>query len=937
MPCVDSKEQFAGPGDPIRITPEPGAPHACGVFRLWHDQAWPYIMKLIGLTLWVSTAAAAISNVSVRGVTNTQAVISYIAPNSSACSLEVSESESYSPLVPDVDPALFQDVDDSRASSVNSGASRKVVIGKRSVELALDGATYYSRALQAFTNHYFRITCGDDQATGVFKTANIPFGMTRQDPPQLDPANPGAMVTPTLTSSRSQTVVDPLTGALIRRVTMPADTGWPGTAQRSGSFLYFSGAPRVVGATTVGPDDGYLACFPQGDGGPSTLYYIIPSTGEARFLGWSLALTIINPSDSKFYKLSGADLVQLTYTGSYTAAAPETTLPLSSRTVLAGLESAIQDFDNAFSPADFQCATNVAIGDYIHINCQRAGQDSYGWVAVVRISTGSVVAATRVDANIQCRWCGVHQTVAMYDQPVVQIITHSFGGGSRGHGPYTTRYTGGEPLSSGENTISVSGEPACDACGPDSQVALAQVGDCFTIDSENVCITAKIDSGQWQISRGQHGTKAASHAPGATVNAWCSFAGIMWKFLADPHGTDSTNTNFVNDVGWGNGHSDATTGQVLSESGIGWKVRAGDLVAQIGHPATADISAGPNFAGAAANCFGDSCKKHPSVGAPGSGWITDFHSWDWVGGMNLTPVSGQLYKAASFGTPLKPRYFAIVGAVDSTYSGAPHSLLDVSGPGVILGADSSDSYKYCLANTVGECRSGSAKGDVYLNLPGSPKLTCNGGQSPCLANFAAYAGIVQIGVSGTQSRVISHGLTGLRDTNDYPTAKALADGSWLLFAHAAPDNKPPSVVLMAKLPPFAATDTVDRSKFIPIGIPLTVPDGVHVDTAVIKFGYLEYGTQAQYRCTSRAETCVANGSSAPPTDGTNDPFQFETTDTWSGVPCASGCTIVLPVLPGHLVYYQAEFLSGRTVVAAGAPGLAGDFMQAEPGRVIRRR
>ena len=122
-------------------------------------------MKL-ALILFSTAAYAAITNVTVVGTTATQAKIQYTAPNGSPCTLEVSESNTYSPLVYDVDVSLFTGANaDNRTSAISNGTSREFPVGTRRAEKALDGH-WYSRALQAYTAHYFRITCGSDTATG---------------------------------------------------------------------------------------------------------------------------------------------------------------------------------------------------------------------------------------------------------------------------------------------------------------------------------------------------------------------------------------------------------------------------------------------------------------------------------------------------------------------------------------------------------------------------------------------------------------------------------------------------------------------------------------------------------------------------------------------------------------------------------------------------
>ena len=187
--------------------------------------------------------------------------------------------------------------------------------------------------------------------------------------------------------------------------------------------------------------------------------------------------------------------------------------------------------------------------------------------------------------------------------------------------------------------------------------------------------------------------------------------------------------------------------------------------------------------------------------------------------------------------------------------------------------------------------------------------------------FDPGAIILQIGVDGVHTRVITGGLVGLRDTNNYPTAKALADSSWMLFPYGDIEWHYPAQMMMAKLPPFTVDDVVDRTTFVRVPLSITAPIGLGVATAVVEFGYAEFGTPAQHYCTSRKEACVAAVGTV--VDAT--PFQYATTDTYSRLACVVSCTITLPVLPMHTAFYQVKFYTaGGSLVTTGETGVASE-------------
>jgi hypothetical protein len=182
------------------------------------------ILRFPLLLLAAGICSAAIRNVQVNGVTATQAVISYSAPDQNPCTIQVSENSSLTPLVHDVDPAIFVGADqDNRVGNLSTGTGRIAVLGKRSAELATAGPyagiRHFSRALQAYTAHYGRILCGTDTAAFSFNTSNIPLGNTYGDPWLQDPTHPGDQPWPeSIGGLNAESFIDPLTGVLLERI-----------------------------------------------------------------------------------------------------------------------------------------------------------------------------------------------------------------------------------------------------------------------------------------------------------------------------------------------------------------------------------------------------------------------------------------------------------------------------------------------------------------------------------------------------------------------------------------------------------------------------------------------------------------------------------------------------------------------------------------------
>lgn len=201
-----------------------------------------YLLLLFPLISWGTTTLSSVVP------TSTQAIVRYQTTSTSACTVEVSTSATYSPLALDLDPALYSGSNlDSREPYLNTSGERVFVVGKRITQRDSSNVPR-SRALQAATLHFLRITCGGDVVTDTFVTLYPPFGLTSPDTIQADPLSAGDPLWPYLDyTDTTKSYVDPHNGLLLHRATGPGDNQYSG-----GSINVTWSTPNIAKYPTAG-------------------------------------------------------------------------------------------------------------------------------------------------------------------------------------------------------------------------------------------------------------------------------------------------------------------------------------------------------------------------------------------------------------------------------------------------------------------------------------------------------------------------------------------------------------------------------------------------------------------------------------------------------------------------------------------------------------
>jgi hypothetical protein len=262
-------------------------------------------------------------------------------------------------------------------------------------------------------------------------------------------------------------------------------------------------------------------------------------------------------------------------------------------------------------------------------------------------------------------------------------------------------------------------------------------------------------------------------------------------------------------------------------------------------------------------------------------------------------LSGGIYQVTGTIGTYNPKQSAVV----SSCGGVP--MRDVSSAATAsTGAVASlaTTYTYCYAKNNGECFSGSTAGNWYANCPvGAGDNT----QTYLLLAAATHAKISQIRWddvidNGRNIRPITTSFRPLSKQSSYWSARAAASGNFLLTFSDNANFSGQSAIFAVPVPPLPAWDGVDRTTWVPVNATAAGGHG----SAVVQFGYAENGPSSSFYCSSRQEACQVAESTIQST-----PYYYAS-EAITPLPCAAGCTIQIPGISGHTVYYQIQYSDG---------------------------
>lgn len=737
---------------------------------------------------------------------STQAILSYTAGNTNECTVEVSTSPSYSPLVNAVDSAKFTDANLDGQTNVGS---RSFLVGQRTVALALD-SKYYSLALENSTTYYYRLggagnTCSASPATGTFTTMNIPRGITYGEPQAVVSA--GRFAYPTVSDTdRTATYIDPTYGTLVVNGVLPGDDPThnlygpdAGNEWAWSKFKIQDGSGNNIQLFNV-----------QADGGFGDLYGILDSTGEVRFYGLEIwhstscgsniafgsgVTFLLGPSSppaiystcvdgSNFSHVSVCTLPASGNSYWNSSVSPSTYIESActvSEPSASSLATLIHDFNASYDTTKFTGGGVDEVQEsgghtYLLIHSLRGVQDTYGWTAVFDVNTGTIVAAQQNWTNPLTRWCVFHTTHQM-DQTAAGWFSYTqkgiYGGSGTGSGPYTVALSGSMDGSTTPLTITVSnpggGVSAPSPTSPVADTTLMEmaVGDVLYWPNGELDTIASIGSNtsitvnRTAMHAQTDGTEPRMGCGAATINFESYAYPIFWNYLQNPSGTALANNTSRylyaeaegSPTGPGmSGHQSYGLNSEITEGG--WiycpsytpgSSNPGPTYCGTTPPTILDS---PSFSSFVRGCSGDACQKHPTaarqaLAAAGEQvWGMDSMIEQSDVGMIPTSISSISGSLYQFSNTNFSFSLNAQSKAGLLAAAGTKGLLNISGPGSTLGNGAGDNYKVCIARNADECVAGSTSGNVYFNIPGTP--------TTCQVTTVAYTDAVNMCISTQQ-------------------------------------------------------------------------------------------------------------------------------------------------------------------------------------------
>lgn len=712
---------------------------------------------------------------------------------------------------------------------------------------------------------------------------------------------------------------------------------------------------------------GYHCTTPLGRG----FWWVNATTGDRRLLGSTRATTTgINVelsgggldilTDGVFYGLttdsvSGKEvIISWHYTGDNSeslsyfgdgggtiAAATTSILTPSPRDI----KTLIGEFNPAFD-ARFVCGAFGVQDHLVILGCRRGVQDTGGWTAVfdpAKVDTasgcvgggspGCVIAATSTwtngatSAGNPWKWCDIHYLFGQGGNGWTLMSNQYLNGTtSLCGGPYRVDMSG--TLLNTATQITVSSEPydpdpASGETGAPGEYGTVAVGDQICVSNstdvsichgqaagtfETVKVTGKSGSAPnivLDIQRAVEGSAQTWTTPVLTMHCAAWALKTWWDFANDPLGQNTSST-MRPDSGI-DSHSDYLEGYYVDSTGSYYQARLGTPPTIIGGTMTRQPKV-PTFASVGGPGAGDNVESHPNWSQTGAtsaekAWFLDMRTVRSSLGGSVTAKNGHLFTlTATLNRKILPT-LAVCGT---------QPLRDISSAttGNVIATDATSTpYTYCVAANANECRTGSSPGQVFVNCPYNTSYSAISVSD----NTFPLNNMIQIPTAadprGSRQRKMTGmlGRFGVNDPITYWSARSFADASWALTI-APWVNQNRHTVMAMKMLPWPTEDSVNRETFVPVEVQIgSVPAGT--DNIIAEFGY-----DPNFYCTSRQEACVAVGTGQ--VSGAT-PFYFAS-ETYSGLACASGCTITMPALPQRVLYYRLKYRAADgTAVGAG--------------------